>query len=104
MVDDDGEVLGVDTSKRSKWGALAMEVANSRGLCAIAEGAQRFNGERTAPSGDERAEAKPDTAALSPAAVASTGDSGSSTGRASATSEESGAQEVAGVGLSLIHI
>lgn len=76
-----------------------MEVANSRGLCTIAEGAKRFNGERTTQFGDERTEARPDAAALSPFADApSAGDSGSSTDRASATSEESEVLEMAGVG------
>ena len=76
-----------------------MEVANSRGLCTIADGAKRFNGERTAPFGGERTEARPDAPALSPfSAASSAGDSGSSTDRASATSEESGIQEMAGVG------
>ena len=91
-------VLGVDTSERAKWSALAMEVANSRGLCAIAEGAQRFNGERKSLTEDEPDKVRLN-ADLPPATASVAGDSGSSTDRASATSEseESGVQMV-GVG------
>lgn len=75
-----------------------MEVANSRGLCAIAEGAQRFNGERKSLTEDEPDKVRLN-ADLPPATASVAGDSGSSTDRASATSEseESGVQMV-GVG------
>ncbi|CAM9639056.1 unnamed protein product, partial [Scytosiphon promiscuus] len=42
-----GAAVAIAKPERSRWAALALEVANSRGLCAIAEAAQAFTGEAT---------------------------------------------------------
>lgn len=64
------EASGVDKAERSKWTALAMEVANSRGLCLLAEAAQKFSGEgREATTGREDNEPSPDAAATAAAAA-----------------------------------
>ncbi|CAM9168579.1 unnamed protein product, partial [Ectocarpus sp. 6 AP-2014] len=67
------EASRVDKAKRSKWTALAMEVANSRGLCLLAEAAQRFSGEvRETTTGREDTKPSPDAAAAAAAAVVTT--------------------------------
>lgn len=60
---------GASKTERSKWGALEMEVANSRGLCVLAEGARRFNGGPTAARGDN----SPETSDCSEAPTISSG-------------------------------
>ncbi|CAM9469538.1 unnamed protein product, partial [Ectocarpus sp. 8 AP-2014] len=82
------EASGVDKAKRSKWTALAMEVANSRGLCLLAEAAQRFSGEaREATTGREDNKPSPDAAAAA-AAVGTT--PGERAGSVSQTAPEAG--------------
>ncbi|CAN0334688.1 unnamed protein product, partial [Ectocarpus sp. 12 AP-2014] len=86
------EASGVDKAKRSKWSALAMEVANSRGLCLLAEAAQRFSGEaREATTGREDNKPSPDAAGAAAGAAAAVGTStGERAGGVSQTAPEAG--------------
>ncbi|CAM9618712.1 unnamed protein product, partial [Ectocarpus fasciculatus] len=81
------EASGVDKGDRSKWTALAMEVANSRGLCLLAEAAQRFSGEAREETTD-REDNKPSPHAAAAAAAAVVTTPGERAGSVSETAPE----------------